>query len=84
MCPQRQKQPGRAGGCIAGAHSEIVSSMALKSRDLRLKIRGALQGKPAADQIRVIREYLADWPPNVRGEYVEMRRNLLARLRSLS
>ena len=57
--------------------------MALKARDMRLKIRGALQGKPAADQIRIIGEYLADWPPNVRGEYVEMRKNLLTRLEKL-
>ena len=55
----------------------------LKARDMRRKIESSLKGKSEAEQIRVIEEYIADWPPNLRGEYVRMRRHLVTRLERL-
>ena len=50
---------------------------------MRRKITAELKGKPEAEQIRIIEGYIRDWPPNVRGEYVEMRRHLARRLEKL-
>ncbi len=55
----------------------------LKARDMRRKIESSLKGKPEAEQIRIIEDYIADWPPNLRGEYVRMRRHLMTRLERL-
>ena len=57
--------------------------MALKPKDMRRKINSSLQGKSEAQQIRIIDGFLRDWPPNVRGEYVEIRRQLLRRQEKL-
>ena len=57
--------------------------MALKPKDMRRKITASLKGESAAEQIRIIDGFLRDWPPNVRGEYVEIRRQLLRRLEKL-
>lgn len=61
--------------------------MMLKARDMRRKISGELKGKPEAEQVRIIERYVQGWPPNLRGEYVEIRRHLvrrLERMRSIS
>ena len=50
---------------------------------MRRKIAAALKGQSEADQIRIIEGYVRDWPSNVRGEYVEMRRHLARRLEKL-
>ena len=50
---------------------------------MRRKIAAELKGKSEAEQIRIIEGYVRDWPPNVRGEYVEMRRHLARRLDKL-
>ena len=55
----------------------------LKARDMRRKIDSSLKGKTEAEQIRIIEDYIADWPPNLRGEYVKMRRHLVNRLERL-
>ena len=55
----------------------------LKATDMRRKINSELKGKSEAEQIRVIEGYIQDWPPNVRGEYVEIRRHLVRRLEKL-
>ena len=47
---------------------------------MRRKIESSLKGKSEAEQIRIIEDYIADWPPNLRGEYVKMRRHLVNRL----
>ena len=47
---------------------------------MRRKINSELKGKSEAEQVRVIEGYIQDWPPNVRGEYVEIRRHLVRRL----
>ena len=54
--------------------------MMLKARDMRRKINGELKGKPEAEQVRIIERYVQGWPPNLRGEYVEIRRHLVRRL----
>ena len=54
-----------------------------RAPDMRRKINSELRGKSEAEQIRVIEDYIQDWPPNVRGEYVEIRRNLVRRLEKL-
>ena len=55
----------------------------LRASDMRLKINSDLKGKSEAEQIRIIEGYVEDWPPNVRGEYVEIRRHLVRRLEKL-
>ena len=55
----------------------------LKATDMRRKISSELKGKSEAEQIRIIEGYVQDWPPNVRGEYVEIRRHLVRRLEKL-
>ncbi len=55
----------------------------LKARDMRRKIESSLKGKSEAEQISIIEGYIADWPPNLRGEYVRMRRHLTNRLERL-
>ena len=55
----------------------------LKAKDMRRKITSSLRGVSNAEQIRIIDGFLAEWPPNVRGEYVEIRRQLLRRLEKL-
>ena len=55
----------------------------LQAKDMRRKIAAELKGKSEAEQIRIIEGYVRDWPPNVRGEYVEMRRHLARRLDKL-
>ena len=55
----------------------------LKAGDMRRKIAAELRGKPEAEQIRIIEGYVRDWPTNLRGEYVEMRRHLVRRLEKL-
>ena len=55
----------------------------LRANDMRRKITAELKGKPETEQIRTIEGYVRDWPPNVRGEYVEMRRHLARRLDKL-
>ena len=55
----------------------------LRATDMRRKIRSELKGKSEAEQIRIIEGYIQDWPPNVRGEYVEIRRHLVRRLEKL-
>ena len=55
----------------------------LKATDMRRKISSELRGKSEAEQIRIIEGYVQDWPPNVRGEYVEIRRHLVRRLGKL-
>ena len=51
---------------------------------MRAKIKSALQGKSESDQSRIITEFLDDWPSrNLRGEYVEIRRQLQRRLQRL-
>ena len=58
--------------------------MPLRARDLREKIRSALRGKSDAEQIRVLRGFLDEWPSrNLRGEYADMRRQLQQRLQKL-
>ena len=57
--------------------------MALKPKDMRRKIDSSLQGKSEAQQVRIIDGFLRDWPHNVRGEYVEIRRQLLRRQEKL-
>ena len=57
--------------------------MLLKARDMRRKITAALKNKSEAEQIRIIDGFIREWPPNVRGEYVEMRRQLVRRLDKL-
>ena len=57
--------------------------MVLKARDMRRKITAALKEKPEAEQIRIIDGFIREWPTNVRGEYVEMRRHLVRRLEKL-
>ena len=55
----------------------------LRAKDMRRKIASELKGKSEAGQIRVIEGYVRDWPTNLRGEYVEMRRHLVRRLEKL-
>ena len=55
----------------------------LRATDMRRKINSELKGKSEAEQIRIIEGYIQDWPPNVRGEYVEIRRHLVRRLEKL-
>ena len=55
----------------------------LRATDMRRKINSELRGKSEAEQIRIIEGYVQDWPPNVRGEYVEIRRHLVRRLEKL-
>ncbi len=55
----------------------------LRAKDMRRKIASELKGKSEAEQIRVIEGYVRDWPTNLRGEYVEMRRHLVRRLEKL-
>ena len=55
----------------------------LRATDMRRKINSELKGKSEAEQIRIIEGYVQDWPPNVRGEYVEIRRHLVRRLEKL-
>ena len=55
----------------------------LRATDMRRKINSELKGKSEAEQARVIEGYIQDWPPNVRGEYVEIRRHLVRRLEKL-
>ena len=55
----------------------------LKAPDMRRKISSELRGRSEAEQIRIIEGYIQDWPPNVRGEYVEIRRHLVRRLEKL-
>ena len=55
----------------------------LRAKDMRRKITAELKGKPEDEQIRIIEGYVRDWPSNVRGEYVEMRRHLVRRLEKL-
>ena len=55
----------------------------LRATDMRRKINSALKGKSEAEQVRIIEGYIQDWPPNVRGEYVEIRRHLVRRLEKL-
>ena len=55
----------------------------LRATDMRRKISSELRGKSEAEQIRIIEGYVQDWPPNVRGEYVEIRRHLVRRLEKL-
>ena len=55
----------------------------LRAKDMRRKIAAELKGKSEGEQIRIIEGYVRDWPPNVRGEYVEMRRHLARRLDKL-
>ena len=50
---------------------------------MRRKISSELKGKSESEQIRIIESYVADWPPNVRGEYAEIRRHLVRRLEKL-
>ena len=50
---------------------------------MRRKIASELKGKSEAEQIRIIEGYVSDWPTNLRGEYVEMRRHLVRRLEKL-
>ena len=50
---------------------------------MRLKINASLKGESESEQIRIIDGFLRDWPPNVRGEYAEMRRQLGRRLEKL-
>ena len=57
--------------------------MVLKARDMRRKITAALKDRSETEQIRIIDEFIREWPPNVRGEYVEMRRHLVRRLEKL-
>ena len=57
--------------------------MALKPNDMRRKINSSLQGKSEGQQIRIIDGFLREWPPNVRGQYTDMRRYLLRRLEKL-
>ena len=55
----------------------------LKAKDMRRKIAASLKGKSEAEQIRIVEGIIGDWPPNVRGEYVDMRRHLVRRLEKL-
>ena len=55
----------------------------LKARDMRRKIESSLKGKSEAEQIRVLEDYIAEWPPNLRGEYARMRRQLVTRIERL-
>ena len=55
----------------------------LRANDMRRKITAELKGKSETEQIRIIEGYVRDWPSNVRGEYVEMRRHLVRRLEKL-
>ncbi len=55
----------------------------LKATDMRRKIAAELKGQSEAEQIRIIEGYVSDWPTNLRGEYVEMRRHLVQRLEKL-
>ena len=55
----------------------------LRATDMRRKISSELKGKSEAEQIRIIEGYVRDWPPNVRGEYIEIRRHLVRRLEKL-
>ena len=55
----------------------------LKAKDMRRKIAASLKGKSEAEQLRIVEEFIQDWPPNVRGEYVEMRRHLVRRIEKL-
>ena len=55
----------------------------LKARDMRRKIESSLKGKSESEQISIIEGYIADWPPNLRGEYARMRRHLVTRLERL-
>ncbi len=55
----------------------------LRATDMRRKINSELKGKSEAEQVRAIEGYIQDWPPNVRGEYVEIRRHLVRRLEKL-
>ena len=44
----------------------------LKARDIRSEDQRELKGKPEAEQVRILERYVRGWPPNLRGEYVEM------------
>ena len=55
----------------------------LKARDMRRKIESSLKGKSEAEQIRILEDYIAEWPPNLRGEYARMRRQLVTRIERL-
>lgn len=55
----------------------------LKARDMRRKIAADLKGKSETEQIRIIEDFIQDWPPNIRGEYVEIRRHLVRRIEKL-
>lgn len=55
----------------------------LNAKDMRRKINESLKGKTEAEQISIIEGYIQGWPPNVRGEYVRMRRHLVRRLNKL-
>ena len=52
----------------------------LKARDMRRRINSELRGRSEAEQIRVLEGYIRQWPTNLRGEYVEIRRHLVRRL----
>ena len=55
----------------------------LNAKDMRRKINESLKGKSEAEQISIIEGYIQGWPPNVRGEYVRIRRHLARRLNKL-
>jgi ribosome-interacting GTPase 1 len=55
----------------------------LKAKDMRRKIAADLKGKSEAEQIRIIEDFIQDWPTNIRGEYVDIRRHLVRRLDKL-
>ena len=55
----------------------------LRAKDMRRTIAAELKGKSEAEQLRTIEGYVRDWPTNLRGEYVEMRRHLVRRLEKL-
>ena len=55
----------------------------LNAKDLRRKINESLKGKSEVEQIGIIEGYIQEWPSNVRGEYVRMRRHLVRRLNKL-
>lgn len=60
-----------------------MTAAMLRANDMRRKIAAELKGESQAEQIRIIEGYVSDWPTNLRGEYVEMRRSLVRRLEKL-